>query len=110
LAERADPEMRGAKQKEWFDRLERDHNNLHAALEWSRSTPDGAELGVRLTAALGWFWFTYGNYSEARSWLEGAIERSIGAASRSMLVARAKVHLWAGGFARNQGDNGWRPH
>jgi predicted ATPase/DNA-binding XRE family transcriptional regulator len=57
LAERADPEMRGAEQKIWFDRLEQEHSNLRAALEWSRSAPDGAELGVRLTGALGWFWF-----------------------------------------------------
>jgi tetratricopeptide (TPR) repeat protein len=104
LAERAAPEMRGAQQKAWLERLERDHDNLRAALAWSRSAPGGAELSLRLTAALGWFWFMHGNYSEARAWLERALERSTGAASPHTLAARAAVHRFAGAFARDQGD------
>ena len=104
LAERAAPELRGAQQKAWLERLERDHDNLRAALDWSGSTPGGAEVSVRLTAALGWFWFMHGNYSEARAWLEGALERSTGAAASHTLAARAAVHRFAGAFAGDQGD------
>src|SRR5215212_8328627 len=39
LAERADPELRGARQKQWLDRLEPEHNNMRAALARSRSAP-----------------------------------------------------------------------
>jgi predicted ATPase len=33
LAERAEPEHRGPEQKVWLERLEREHDNLQAALE-----------------------------------------------------------------------------
>src|SRR5207249_12238888 len=37
LAERAEPRLRwGAKQVTWMDRLETEHGNLRAALEWCR--------------------------------------------------------------------------
>jgi predicted ATPase/DNA-binding SARP family transcriptional activator len=57
LAEEAEPLLRGPQQKAWIDRLEREHDNLRAALEWSFTEEGGAEAALRLTAALGWFWW-----------------------------------------------------
>jgi predicted ATPase len=104
LAEQAAPELRGSRQKEWLERLARDHDNLRAALAWSRNAPDGVELGLRLCAALMWFWFMHGNYGEARAWLDGALARSEAAADQlSPQVCARATHIaaWA---AQNQSD------
>ena len=43
LAERAEPELRRSDQLVWLDRLEVEHDNLRAALEWCRK--EAADLG-----------------------------------------------------------------
>jgi predicted ATPase/class 3 adenylate cyclase len=50
LAERADREPRGPRQRIW-----RDHDNLRAALVWGKEDPGGAEATLRLVGALTWF-------------------------------------------------------
>ena len=76
LAERADPELRGPEQRAWLERLETEHDNLRAALEYCWSTEGGADPGIRLAGALHWFWYLRGYWSEGRGWLEGALTRS----------------------------------
>src|SRR5262249_12241106 len=41
---------------EWMRRVDDDYDNVRAALGWCRTAPDGASAGLRLAAALGWFW------------------------------------------------------
>lgn len=85
LAETAEPKLRGAEQIAWLDRLERDHDNLRAALEWSfnragRSgdvsietrTQPGRE-SLRLAGALYMFWKRRAHWSEGRDWLGRAL-------------------------------------
>ena len=43
--------------EERLDRLEMEHENITAALEWSGTESECAEAGLRLAAALRWFWF-----------------------------------------------------
>ncbi len=76
LAERAEPEFFGPGQRAWLDRLETEHDNLWAALEWSKAEPGGAEASLRLAGSLTWFWFIRGHWREGRRWLEGALARS----------------------------------
>ena len=70
LAEQADPNLRGAGQLQWLDRLEVDHANLRAAMAWSLEPGGEAELGLRIAAVLAWFWRLRGFISEGRSWLD----------------------------------------
>ncbi|HZB35278.1 MAG TPA: adenylate/guanylate cyclase domain-containing protein [Gaiellaceae bacterium] len=49
---------------EWSERLEIDHDDLRAALDWlAASDPDRA---LELAGALGWFWLSHGLLSEGR--------------------------------------------
>lgn len=67
LAETAARGLDGPEQTQWFDRLDDEHDNLRAALDWARVAQP--PLVSRLAAALGWFWKTRGHVSEGRSWL-----------------------------------------
>jgi predicted ATPase len=58
LAERAEPEMTGSAAGVWLEQLEREHDNLRAALGWARER--SAETGMGLVAALWRFWWTRG--------------------------------------------------
>ena len=52
LAEEAEPRLLGAEQARWLDRLERDHENLRAALSWLIEQ-EALETALRLGATLG---------------------------------------------------------
>jgi predicted ATPase/DNA-binding SARP family transcriptional activator len=76
MAETAEPELRGPHQVAWLDRLEREHDNLRAALARCLATAGQAELGLRLAARLGWFWYLHGHLSEGRRWLQQALAQT----------------------------------
>ena len=67
LAEEAHPKLAGAEQEEWSERLEAEHGNLRAAIEWLTERGD-AELGLRLGGALWRYW-------EMRGYLVEGLER-----------------------------------
>ena len=69
LAERAAPELTGPDQRTWLERLEPDHDNMRAALDWAIARPDPV-LGVRLSYALWRFWQQRGYLNEARARFE----------------------------------------
>ena len=66
LAERAAPNLSGADQRQWLDHLERDHDNLRAALDWSTGRPE-PDVAARLAFALWRFWQQRGYLNEART-------------------------------------------
>jgi tetratricopeptide (TPR) repeat protein len=68
-------------------RLEPDHDNFRAALAWVLETRD-AELGLRLGAALRYFWRLGGHVAEGLRWLDALLAQP-GAADRTALRARA---------------------
>ncbi len=101
LAEVAELELRGPDQAEWLERLEREHDNLRAALGWSLQNGQ-VEKALRLGAALWTFWYWRGYLSEGRMWLEGALATALG--SMIPAVVRAKALHGAGMLACAQGD------
>jgi tetratricopeptide (TPR) repeat protein len=97
LAERAEPELRGSEQQAWLGRLDLEHDNLRAVLEWSGKAGDAA--GVRLAGALWRFWWMRGYLSEGRRWLEEALTNDAAPAA-----LRAQALLGIGTLAKVQGD------
>jgi predicted ATPase/DNA-binding CsgD family transcriptional regulator len=73
LAERAVPRLRGAERGAWLDRLEAEHDNVRAALEWALVQEQAPELALRLSGAMAWFWASRGRISEGRRRLEQAL-------------------------------------
>jgi predicted ATPase/class 3 adenylate cyclase/Tfp pilus assembly protein PilF len=100
LAERGGSELRGPDQAVWLERLEQEHDNLRAALEWSQADAGGAEAGLQLAGALYRFWHVRGYLTEGRQWLEGALTASTDVAA----LPRAKALHGAGYLAWAQAD------
>ncbi|MFQ5796796.1 MAG: BTAD domain-containing putative transcriptional regulator, partial [Candidatus Bipolaricaulia bacterium] len=104
LAEEAEPELHGGPEQEmWLDRLEMEHDNLRAALEWLEQSEE-VEEELRLAGALWWFWFIHGYLSEGPERLEGALAEAEG--SDVSATVRAKALHGAGVLTLFQGDLG----
>jgi predicted ATPase len=95
LAERAEPELESGEQAEWLRRLEAEHDNLRAALEWSEG-----ETRMRLAGALWRFWMVHNHYTEGQRWLTVALEGNGDAPA----ALQAKAFAGAGTMAWLQGD------
>jgi len=67
LAEQADKEIHGPNQIEWMDRIEAEHDNFRAALDWCISSKQ-TELTLRLFNGLGLPWLMRNRFSEIRGW------------------------------------------
>jgi len=106
MAEKAEPELRGPQQAVWLERLEREHDNLRAALSWLLEQAEGEgirsshEMALRLSAALWKFWDAHGHYSEGRTFLERALVVSEG----TMTFYRIKALKGAASIAVYQDD------
>jgi predicted ATPase/DNA-binding SARP family transcriptional activator len=74
LARAADSRLRGAEAVVWHERLEFEHDNLRAALQWAfdqERYADATWLGV----ALHHFWYAHGYWYEGAKWLEPLLPR-----------------------------------
>jgi predicted ATPase/class 3 adenylate cyclase len=100
LAERGEPELTGPRQVMWLNRLEAEHDNLRAALEWLGQKAE-AEQSLRLGGALWRFWVVRGHLREGRERLAELLALA-GASVRT--EARAQVLTGAGTLAHNRGE------
>lgn len=98
LAERGEPELRGPEQGRWDERLEADHENFRAALEWSLATGSGGKA-LRLAGSLWRFWALRQYLSEGRAWLNKVL-----ATGRESSTERARALHGAGVLAFWDGD------
>jgi predicted ATPase/class 3 adenylate cyclase len=103
VAERAEPELSGPEAERWLDHLEREHDNLRAALGWAREHGE-AETGLRLAAALLRFWLTRGHLREGRTWVEGMLELPFTAREAKAATLRACALHASGTLAMFAGD------
>jgi predicted ATPase/transcriptional regulator with XRE-family HTH domain len=78
LAVEANRYLRGPDQVPWFERLELEHDNLRAALDWCERTEGsvGAPQGLALAAELWWFWRVRGYWSEGHGRLKAVLARA----------------------------------
>ncbi|MBA2313003.1 MAG: tetratricopeptide repeat protein [Actinobacteria bacterium] len=98
MAEEAEPHLVGEDQKEWFDRLDREHDNLRASLGWSLTADQ--RVAVATAASLSRFWYVRGHLSEGRRWLEQALEVS----SNKATDAGVRITSRLAAIGYSQGD------
>lgn len=95
-----DPAMHHRGEEEWFERYERDHDNLRAAIAWSHERGQHGRA-LELCVYLSRFWDTHGHLSEGRDHLEHALSFETPGVGRPFR-GRARVH--AGWMAATQQD------
>jgi DNA-binding CsgD family transcriptional regulator/tetratricopeptide (TPR) repeat protein len=98
MAQEAAPELIGAHQRAWSERLEADHDNMRAALSWSLERE--SETALRLAGALARFWQMRARFVEGSAWLEAALRQG----GRADAATRAKLSSEAGTFAFYRAD------
>ena len=101
FAEDAERQLTGADQKIWLQRLEREQDNMRAALHWAIEHSE-VEFAQRMAGALQPFWFRRGHWSEGRRWLEESLAMDSGPTQNQSFRANALYE--AGMLARFQGD------
>jgi predicted ATPase/class 3 adenylate cyclase/DNA-binding CsgD family transcriptional regulator len=104
MAEKAEPELAGPQQAVWLERLEREYDNLRAALRWCLERGEvrqNIEMALRLAGALQRFWEIRGHWSEGRAFLE----RALAGGKEVAVMVRMKALKAAAHVAYEQGDN-----
>lgn len=108
LAEEAATQLAGEQQARWLERLEREHNNLRAAMAWMLETPDEdgedtasrREMALRLGSAMSLFWSARGYLREGRELMNRALSESAGVS----LAIKAQAFMIASDLNMRLGD------
>jgi predicted ATPase/DNA-binding SARP family transcriptional activator/DNA-binding CsgD family transcriptional regulator len=99
VAEEAQPELEGPQQVSRTERLEREHDNLRAALSWVLDRGEG-ELGLRFGGALWRFWLARGYLGEGMRWLQ----ETLAAGDKAASLVRVRALEGMGMLMQAQGD------
>jgi predicted ATPase/DNA-binding CsgD family transcriptional regulator len=99
LAERIEPHLYGADQAIWMERLEREHDNIRAALAWLLEH-DATDMALRLSSSLKNFWLVHDHLSQGQRWFAAILARG----GQSPVVLRARALSGAAALAFRQGD------
>jgi tetratricopeptide (TPR) repeat protein len=106
LAQQAYTEASKRDEEEGLERLEREHENLRVALEWSLSAVGDLPLGLALGAALGWFWQAHNYFREGREYLTRLLDQARQEDPHSTdSSAFCQAAIYAARFTRFQGDS-----
>ena len=101
MAAQARSELQGPGQQAWLDRLEEEHDNLRAALDWCQEDPGSAQSGLQLTADLFFLWWIRGYFAEGQRRYAAALALP---AAQERTATRARTLSRAGGLLSIQGD------
>ncbi len=105
LAEEARIGLRGRDWRAWIERLERDRDNLWAALTYARLAfarhAAGRDVAIRLGGSLGWYFSLAERVSEGRHFLEAALES---ATDDTPLSQRMELLAWLSFLATEELD------
>ncbi|MDQ3130273.1 MAG: tetratricopeptide repeat protein, partial [Acidobacteriota bacterium] len=101
FSEKAGVELNGAKAAEWYEKLEHEHDNIRAALEWALDNEPNTAL--RIAVANYSFWVRHGYFAEGCKWMTEALKKSGEDVDPKL---RAEVHRKAAYLFRQQGDFG----
>ena len=97
LAEEAGRAMAGPGQQDWLERLDVEHNNLRAAMDWL--CRDDRSAAIRMAAAMWLYWSLHGHFTEGRERLRHLLDLVPGET-----VVRVRALNAAGWLAIDQGD------
>lgn len=101
-ARAAEDALLGPTQVQWLNDLERELDNVRAALQWTLEQHE-TEIGLELAHNLGRFWTVHDHWAEGRRWLEQLLALPESSASP---LARARGHFSAGLLASFMSDLG----
>ena len=97
MAQAAGPGLRGPGEREWLERLEAEHQNIRAAIDWyTQHEPRDA---LRLAAAMSRFWGVRGHFTEGRQRLRALLGMTGDATSTQIKALNGAASL-----AIDQGD------
>jgi len=94
--------LRSAQLAEWLRRIEQEHNNIRAALEWAftpAAPSERVEEGLSLVSSIDRYWPARGHIHEGITWLERGLQ-----VSHTVSLARARA-LRTAGVLYNHGDD-----
>lgn len=102
LAEESAPNYFGPDNARWLNRMEDEHDNLRATLNWAREK-DEAAVGLQTAAAMWRYWHLRGRLQEGRRWMDVLLALP-SAAKRDLPRARGlnacgSLAYWQGDFA-----------
>ena len=98
LAEAARRRLQGAEERQWLDRLEVEHQDIRAAIDWY--TQCELREALRLAAAMSRFWGVRGHFTEGRRRLKSLLD-----ACRDESSTRVRALNGAASLAIDQGDH-----
>lgn len=100
LAEEAEPQLTGPDQRQWFERLALEQDNMREALDYACESGDG-ERALMLAGTIWRFWWTRGQTAEASFWYD----RAFAAGGNVSETARARGVFGAAHAAEARGDS-----
>ncbi|MGZ9166125.1 MAG: adenylate/guanylate cyclase domain-containing protein [Anaerolineales bacterium] len=107
LAETAEPELQSFEALPWAAKLNAEHDNIRAALEWGLAKD--LEASLRMAGALPYFWGTQGYSAEGRRWAMDVLEKSHPGQDHAMgdrqSIIRANALVALSILATDLGDN-----
>jgi predicted ATPase len=99
LVQQAEPELTGPNQRQWYDLLASEQDNVREALHYACDTRDG-ESALMLAGTIWRFWWTRAAVEEAAHWYR----RAFALAGDASALARARAVFGAAHVAESSGS------